>query len=209
MAITSIKLVDRNSNIKDPEEAFEYAFRGILRDEGNYITEAKHPDEFCRFGISLHTAKLYGFKGTLSTFTAGMAKNIYKKGYWDANRINDVYKISPEIAIEMFEIAINMTTVKAAIWLQRVCNSINTIKGGKYKYGDDLLLDGVISNTTIKRLGQMSKKDHKIIYNGINAMHRSSYITNAYIKPTYRQFFVEWCSHKDDPNTDAETTIIY
>jgi lysozyme family protein len=207
MVITSTKLIDKVYHANNPEEAFDRVFQGIMRDEGNYITEGKTEEEFSKYGITLYTARLFGYKGTLSTFTVGMAKDIYKKGYWDSNRVSDIYKISPTIAIEMFEIGINLSPIKAAIWTQRLCNSLNTIKGGKYKFGDDLLLDGVISNTTIKRLAQMSKKDHKIIYNGINAMHRSYYITNAYIKPTFRQRFVDWCSHKEDLTYDAKTSI--
>jgi lysozyme family protein len=207
MVVTSTKLIDRLLSAKYPEEAFEYAFQGILRNEGSYITEGKTDDDYSKYGITLHTAKLYGYKGSLSSFTVGMAKDIYKKGYWDANRISDIYIISPIIALEMFEIGVNLGVIKAALWVQRLCNSLNSIKGGKYKYGDDLLLDGIISNTTISRLSQMSKKDHKNIYNGINAMHRSYYITNAYIKPTFRTRFVDWCNHKDDLTSDAKTSI--
>jgi lysozyme family protein len=134
----------------------------------------------------------------MSQFTVGMAKDIYKKGYWDANKLNDIYKISPYIAMEMFEVGVNLGVMKPALWLQRLCNCLNTIKGGKYKYGNDLALDGIIGKTTIQRLSEINRKGHQIIYNGINAMQMSHYITISYIKPTMRQFFVGWSTNRID-----------
>lgn len=210
MASNSPKLIAKIYNAHLPEEAFEYAFRKIVQSEGNYINESTLPEQETKYGISLQTAKLFGHKGKMAHFTVGMAKDIYKKGFWDANKINNIYPISAHIAMEMFEVGVNLGVMKPALWLQRLCNSLNTIKGGKYKYGSDLVLDGIISKTTIQRLTEIDSKGHKVIYNGINAMQMSHYITSSYIKPTARQFFVSWSNNRIDFNSsDAQTTTNY
>lgn len=201
MATGSLKLIQKKYDAKSPEEAFDYAFQGIISNEGNYIVDNE------RYGISIETARSFGHKGSLSQFTVGMAKDVYKKGFWDANKLSKIYLVCPQIAMEMFEVAINLGVMRPALWLQRLCNSINTIKGGKYKYGDDLVLDGIINDTTISRLSSLNTKAHKIIYNGINSMHMSHYITHAYIKPTMRQFFVGWSLNRTEYNSNAEAPI--
>ena len=164
MATGSPKLINKKYDFQSPEEAFEHAFQGIVSENGSHIVDNE------RYGISIETARSFGHKGTLSQFTVGMAKDIYKKGFWDANKLSKIYAICPQIAMEMFEVAINLGVMRPALWLQRLCNSINTIKGGKYLYGEDLMLDGIINDTTILRLSSLNTKAHKIIYNGINSI---------------------------------------
>lgn len=209
MASNAPKLIVKEYNAQSPDEAFEYAFQGIVLLEGNYTSEPTSPDQEAKYGISLQTARLFGHKGKMSHFTVGMAKDIYRKGYWDVNKLNNIYPISAYIAMEMFEVGVNLGVMKPALWLQRLCNSLNTIKGGKYKYGSDLVLDGIISKTTIQRLSDIDSKGHEIIYNGINAMQMSHYITSSYIKPTARQFFVGWSNNRIDSNPFNVKTSIH
>lgn len=190
------------------QEAFDAAFQEILRIEGGYVNHPNDRGGATRYGITQATAKQFGHKGSMLELTVGKAKEIYYKGYWQINNLDDIFQTSPAIALEMFEIGVNMSPQRPSIWLQRLLNSFNTIRGGKYKYGDDLVIDGLIGWKTIERLAKMDKRQLKIIYNGLNALQNAHYITQAYLKPSQRDFFVGWTTNRIDFHPwDAEAPL--
>jgi lysozyme family protein len=190
------------------KDAFEAAFQEILRIEGGYVNNPNDRGGATRYGITERTARLYGHNGSMLQLTVGMARDIYLKGYWNVNNLSDIFDKSPAIALEMFEIGINMSPNRASIWLQRLLNAMNTIKGGKYRYGDDLTLDGIIGFKSIDRLGKMNKTQLKVIYNGLNALQNSHYITEAYLRPSQRDFFIGWTTNRVDFHPwDAEKPL--
>jgi lysozyme family protein len=191
-----------------PQEAFDAAFREVLRIEGGYVNHPNDRGGATRYGITEATARQYGHKGSMLELTVGKAKEIYHKGYWRINNLDDIFLKSPAIALEMFEAGVNMAPVRPATWLQRLLNSMNTIRGNKYKYGEDLTIDGLIGWKTIERLGKMDKRQLKIIYNGLNALQSAHYITQAYLKSSQRDFFVGWSTNRIDFFPwDAETPL--
>ena len=94
--------------------SFDRAVEMVLRHEGGYSNDPRDPGGETRFGIS---KRAYPDVDILR-LTEDEAKAIYKRDYWDKLRTDE---IPEELAICLFDAAVNMGRDKAVRLLQRAC----------------------------------------------------------------------------------------
>lgn len=94
--------------------SFDRAVEMVLRHEGGYSADPKDPGGETRFGIS---KRAYPDLDILR-LTEDEAKAIYKRDYWDKLRTDE---IPEELAICLFDAAVNMGRDRAVRLLQRAC----------------------------------------------------------------------------------------
>lgn len=128
--------------------SFEEALTAVVGVEGDFSNEANDNGGATRFGITENTARAYGYAGDMRALPFSTAAAIYRQGYWDVIRLDDVDQVSAILSLELFNIAVNMDPHVAATFLQRCLNSFNK-RGSIYR---DIVADGRVGDQTIAAL---------------------------------------------------------
>jgi len=118
--------------------SFEQAVAMVLRHEGGYVNDPRDPGGETRFGIS---KRAYPDVDILR-LTEDEAKVIYRRDYWDKLRPDE---LPQELAICLFDCAVNMGRDKAVRLLQRACGvAQDGVMGGNTIAAANRLPDSVV-----------------------------------------------------------------
>jgi lysozyme family protein len=118
--------------------SFEQAVAMVLKHEGGYSNDPRDPGGETRFGIS---KRAYPDVDILR-LTEDEAKAIYKRDYWDKLRPDE---LPQELAICVFDCAVNMGRDKAIRLLQRACGvAQDGVMGGNTLAAANRLVDPVV-----------------------------------------------------------------
>jgi lysozyme family protein len=110
----------------------------VLRHEGGYVNDPRDPGGETRFGIS---KRAYPDVDILR-LTEDEAKAIYRRDYWDKLRPDE---LPQELAICVFDCAVNMGRDKAIRLLQRACGvAQDGVMGGNTIAAANRLVDPVV-----------------------------------------------------------------
>jgi len=110
----------------------------VLRHEGGYSADPRDPGGETRFGIS---KRAYPDVDILR-LTEDEAKAIYRRDYWDKLRPDE---LPQELAICLFDCAVNMGRDKAVRLLQRACGvAQDGVMGGNTIAAANRLVDPVV-----------------------------------------------------------------
>jgi lysozyme family protein len=106
-----------------------------------------------------------------NTILQSYVKNFYKAEFWD--KLKGDQNPSQVIAEELFDTGVNQGVGTAVKFLQEALNVLNR-NNSLYP---DMVVDGVIGNTTLKSLGVVLKTDPEIlVYNIINILQGKYYL---------------------------------
>ena len=122
--------------------SFEQAVAMVLRHEGGYVNDPRDPGGETRFGIS---KRAYPDVDILR-LTEDEAKAIYRRDYWDKLRPDE---LPQQLAICVFDCAVNMGRDKAVRLLQRACGvAQDGVMGGNTLAAANRLVDPVVRFST-------------------------------------------------------------
>lgn len=120
----------------------------LIGKEGGYTNDPRDSGGETIWGITKFTADSFGYKGDMKLMTKDQAKEIYRARYWIQPKFDQVYKINPAIAMEMFDTGVNMGSGTAVKFLQRALNVLNN-GGTTYP---DMAVDGGLGAMTLAAL---------------------------------------------------------
>jgi lysozyme family protein len=177
--------------------SFEEALTAVVGDEGDYSNEANDHGGETRFGITLQTARDYGYQGDMHDLPFSTAVAIYKQNYWDFNSLDTIDVISSHLSLELFNIGVNLAPSRAAAWLQRALNAFNK-QGTIYR---DIIADGVMGDQTIAALnGFFAYRGRegvdKVLPRAIGCLQGEHYIAIAEHDPTQEDFTYGWIRNR-------------
>ncbi len=95
---------------------FDQAFEILLHHEGAYVHHSADPGGQTRWGITETVARENGYTGEMQYFPIEMAKEIYRRNYWDAVKADE---LPQALRYPMFDSAVNSGVAQAVLWLQR------------------------------------------------------------------------------------------
>jgi lysozyme family protein len=95
---------------------FEDIIGVVLEHEGGYVNDPKDPGGETNFGIARRSHP----DVDLANLTKGGAKEIYKKHYWDKNKVES---LSEELRHIYFDMCVNQGGGRAVKILQRAANA--------------------------------------------------------------------------------------
>jgi lysozyme family protein len=98
---------------------FDTAFHKLLGHEGGYVNHPSDPGGETNWGVTVAVARQNGYKGAMQSMPVGVAKDIYKKMYWDAVQAD---KMPLKLRYALFDAAVNSGVTQAIKWLQRAVN---------------------------------------------------------------------------------------
>lgn len=100
------------------------------------------------WGITVATARRYGYAGPMAQMPRAAALTIYEKRYFIETGLEKLAAVSPTLAKHLFDIAVNMGVAWPGIFLQTALNKLNR-RGRDYP---NVRIDGDIGPTSIDTL---------------------------------------------------------
>lgn len=166
--------------------------QGVIEREGGFVD---HPDDSggatC-WGITQALARQRGYAGRMQDLTQDEARRIYHAEFWAPLNLDAVYTLSPLIAEELFDTAVNTGKSMAAGWLQRTLNGFN-LKGTIYA---DLKVDAQVGPATLAALRSyltFRKKDgERVLFRALNSLQGAFYISLAERREKDESFVFGW-----------------
>ena len=155
---------------------FEEAFQKTLGYEGFLSDDVLDKGGLTKYGISQQSYPNLDIRN----LTIDDAKKIYKRDYWDVC-LGDSIK-DKIIAMQVFDIAVNMGTGGVGFIVQRAINS-------QLPKGVSTSVDGAIGKATINKLNSLNPKD---INNTIIRYRARRYAEIVDKNETQTAFLVSW-----------------
>lgn len=176
--------------------SFENSFEEVVMIEGGYSNNPSDSGGKTRYGITESVARSYGYKGDMRELPLQIAKDIYKKEYWDYLKLDQVDEISTLIAREMFEVGVNAGTRIAARILQQCLNVFNR---GESDYMD-IAADGRMGRATLIALTAFKRwrgeEGIKVLWKAMNCMQGAHYVTLAEAREKDEAFVYGWVKNR-------------
>ena len=95
---------------------FDKCFHKLLGHEGSYSNYSNDPGGETMWGVTAAVARANGYKGAMRNLPVELAKQIYRKQYWDTIQLDD---IPSTLQYGLFDAGVNSGTTQAVKWLQR------------------------------------------------------------------------------------------
>lgn len=174
------------------ENPFQKAFREVIGVEGGYVNDPADSGGETNWGITVAVAREAGYTGSMRSMPLAEAQRIYKARFWDSLRLEAIAAISPAVALEVFEQAVNMGLDRAGRHLQRAINVLNRA-GSDYP---DIAVDGKPGPRTVTALNQLRTKrgemGMKALVRALNLYQGAFYLDLAEKREKDEKFVMGW-----------------
>jgi len=168
----------------------------IIQTEAGYVNDPDDSGGETNCGITIKTAREYGYTGEMEDMPVSLAYEIYSNRYWDRVKGDDLDKLSPALAYEVADTAVNCGVPQASLFLQRSLNALNC----QGKYYSDLRVDGNIGVKTvdaIKALKNVRGDDGiKVLITMLNCLQGVFYVNLVERREKDEKFIYGWFKNR-------------
>lgn len=137
--------------------ADRFSKEGIIRAkvdiEAGYVNDPDDLGGETNHGITVATAREFGYKGKMRDMTVAQALDIYDRGWWQRMKLDEIITIQPLLADRMFDFGINAGRANCIRSLQEILNVLNN-QGKLYS---DIGEDGGIGRLTLGSIASLKK----------------------------------------------------
>jgi len=176
--------------------AFDKALEHTLGIEGGFSDDPRDSGGATNYGITEQVARAFGYTGPMAALPRKVAVDIYRHNYWDLLHLDQIAMLSEDVAIELFDTAVNCGTGFAARSLQRALNVLNR-SGTDYL---DMTVDGLLGQVSLSALSsyltRRSRNGVKVLLRVLNSIQGSHYITLAEKRGKDEAFVFGWFLHR-------------
>lgn len=180
----------------DHNQGIEALLDALIAREGGFVD---HPDDRggpTRYGITEAVARSAGYPGAMSALPLAVARDIYRRRYWQAPKFDHVATRMPAVAAELFDTGVNMGPGVATGFLQRALNVLN--RGGRD--WPDIAVDGEIGPRTLAALDGLARqrgtRGEAVLVKALNALQGARYIALAEAQPRQESFVFGWLDQR-------------
>lgn len=164
----------------------------IIEREGGYVNHPLDRGGETNWGITVNTARAFGYKGMMIDMPRTTAEMIYEQRYWIQPNFGKIAILSPLIAEEMLDTGVNMGPSTAGKFLQRALNVLD--QPGKFYPA--LTVDGAVGAMTIHALkmylAARGKDGEKVMLRMLNGQQSVRYMELAEASPSQEAFEFGW-----------------
>jgi lysozyme family protein len=168
----------------------------LIKREGDYVDHPSDRGGPTRWGITLATARAFGYLGAIEHLPVATAEKIYRERFWYQPNINMVAAISPLLGEELLDTGVNMHPSVASKFLQRALNTLNR-RGRDFQ---DITVDGAIGRMTIYALKTFLDKRGQagelVLFGMCNAQQSVRYMEIAENKESQEDFEFGWQNNR-------------
>lgn len=156
----------------------------IIRVEGGYSNNPNDSGGETMYGITIRVARENGYTGLMTEMPRRVAEDIYGREYWDDLNLDEIEKISIQIAEEVADTAVNCGQTRAALWLQQSLNLLNRRSLDYPNIAEDGKVGFKSTNALRTFLHKRGVKDgSKVILSMLNTLQGAHYIKIASQQP--------------------------
>lgn len=170
----------------------------VIGVEGGY---ANHPADrvgATMWGITEQVARAHNYAGDMRNLPRKFAAAIYAQRYWFEVGLDRVAAVAPELAAELFDIAVNMGPRWAGTLFQRALNVLNR---GASDY-PDIEADGRIGTMSIDALNRFIARRKApglvVLLRAVSCLRGARYIEIAEKNPSQEAFVYGWIANRVD-----------
>ena len=171
---------------------FDASLERLLRIEGGYSAHVHDRGGPTHWGITERVARANGYFDDMREMPLSVAREIYRRQYWSACRLDDIAAHSPELADRLFDIGVNMGPGIAGNLLQRCLNALN--RGAK-DYAD-IKVDNIIGTVTLYALrGYLTRRGApggRVLVELVKDLQAARYVSITEISVTQEDFLFGW-----------------
>lgn len=172
---------------------FQVAVGRIIRAEGGYSNNPADRGGETNYGITVATARDWGYHGAMRELPRHLAERIYYDRFIVAPGFDKVFVANGRIANELIDTGVNMGPIVAGRFLQR---SLNAFNNGN-RYGADLISDGKVGAKTLDVLQAFlahrgTVEGVPVLLTAMNALQGARYIELTEAKASQREFAYGW-----------------
>ena len=160
---------------------FEKAYKRLHEFEGGYSNDVDDAGGKTRYGVTEPVARAHGYKGDMKNMPEYLAKEIYKKNYWEPLKCFAIP--DDDVAFELFDIGVNMGIKVAGKFFQEALNLLTN---------SSLKVDGIIGTKTIEAYRHTLVLDDKSMVKCLNGLQFERYKKIVFWKPSQKKFFRGW-----------------
>lgn len=176
--------------------SFDIAFARTIGIEGGYSNNPNDPGGETNWGITIATARTYGYQGPMKDMTKETARDIYRTGWWNLLHLGDVDAINQLVAEELFDIAVNCGPAVPGPYLQRALNIFNR-QGKDYP---DIPVDGLMGGRTVAALKSFFQvrgaAGERVLLSALLVQLGMRYIQIAESRPQSEDFEFGWFANR-------------
>lgn len=170
---------------------FDDAFKIVLGFEGDYSNDPADKGGKTNYGIAAATLESAKAKGwipsnvSIKNLKLSHAKTIYKNGYWNAVKADD---LPYPLDLIMFDMAVNHGVNTAIKLLQKSLNSM---------FSFNLAVDGIIGQKTMAAIDKLTNTDHLRCLCAYVLLNRVELYTSIIQgNKTQEKFFKGWITNR-------------
>lgn len=126
---------------------FKDVFNRVIGYEGGYVNDPHDAGGETNWGVTKRTAQENGYTGSMKAMTREQAYKIYEKAFWQRYNCD---KLSPAVAFQFFDAAVNHGVGNASRMLQRAV---------------DVADDGIVGKVTLSAVEKMPISDFILKFN--------------------------------------------
>ena len=168
----------------------------LIAREGDFVDHPADTGGPTRWGITQAVARRHGYTGEMHTLPRHMAAAMYKRVYWHAAAFDQLERLAPKLAAEMFDTGVNMGTGTAIGFLQRALNARNR-NGRDYP---DIAIDRKIGPETLRAVQAFFRcrgnSAEPVLTKAINALLGAHYVHLAESRPAQEAFLCGWLANR-------------
>lgn len=166
--------------------------------EGGYSNDPSDSGGETIWGVTLATARRYGYNGAMRLMPRSDAARIYKQRYIIEPKFDKLWPIDDRIAYEVFDTGVNCGPQKSAMFLQTALNALNRA-GKDYP---DIALDGDIGPATLQAFGTFLKlrklEGEIVLLKILNVLQGAHYLNLAVARQKDEDFVFGWFRNRID-----------
>lgn len=168
----------------------------LIAREGGFVDHPADKGGPTRWGITRAVARRHGYMDQIDKLPRSVAASIYERLYWRVPGFDQVARIAPKLASELFDTGVNMGTGTAIGFLQRALNALNR-NGVDYP---DIAVDRKIGPVTLRTLEALFTKrgpsaEH-VLTKAIDALQGAHYVRLAETRPAQEAFLYGWLANR-------------
>lgn len=164
----------------------------IIRVEGGYSNDPNDAGGETKYGITVATARSYGYMGKMVDLPTDVARAIYQGRYVTAPGFDKVAAVSMAVAAEMVDTGVNMGVSIPGPLLQRWLNAFNK----QQALYADLVVDGQLGPKTIQALSAFlkvrGKEGEAVLVRALNCSQGARYLELTEKREKNEDFAYGW-----------------
>jgi lysozyme family protein len=170
----------------------------IIAVEGGYVNDPRDAGGETNFGITVATARAYGYAGAMRDLPRELAFEIYLQDYYRGPHFDWIAQRDKRLAEELTDTGVNMGQVWGVKFMQRALNAFNN-RGKLYP---DIVADGYIGRRTLDALDafieQRGPHGLQVLRAACDHLQAARYIELAEAREKNEAFVYGWIDNRTE-----------